>query len=332
MLDIFNNDAFSLIELTNAINILPNKYGKIGTMNLMPAKGVRTRTVVIEEQYGSLNLLPFQKLGAPANLADRTKRKARSFKIPHIPYEDLVLADEVEGVREFGSENSFEAIANVVLDHLQNMKSKHDITLEYLRMGALKGVILDASGSVLYNLYDEFGIEQKVINFDLDNVNTDVQLKCLELKRYIEKNLKGSFANGIKVFTSPEFFDKLISHKSVKEAYERWQDGSALRDDMRNYFPFCGITFEEYNAEATGADDQVRRFIDEGVAHAFPLGSDNFVTYFAPADFNETVNTIGIPFYAKQAPTEFDRGIKIHTQSNPLPICFRPALLVKLTA
>lgn len=332
MLDIFNNDAFSLIELTKAINILPNKYGKLGVMNLMPAKGVRSRTIAIEEQHGSLNLLPFQKLGGPATLADRTKRQARTFKIPHIPYEDLVSAEEVDGVREFGSENALEVVANVVLDHLENMKAKHDITLEYLRMGALKGVILDGNGSVLYNLYDEFGIKQKTINFDLSNPNSNVQLKCLELKRYIEKNLKGSIATGIKVFASPEFFDALILHPSVKEAYQRWQDGAALRDDMRNYFPFCGVTFEEYNAEVTGSDGQLRRFIDEGVAHAFPVGSDNFATYFAPADFNETVNTIGRPFYAKQAVTKFDRGVEIHTQSNPLPICFRPALLVKLTA
>ena len=31
----------------------------------------------------------------------------------------------------------------------------------------------------------------------------------------------------------------------VKEAYERWQEGAALRDDMRSGFTFGGITFEE---------------------------------------------------------------------------------------
>ena len=55
-----------------------------------------------------------------------------------------------------------------------------------------------------------------------------------------------------------------------------------------------------------------------------------FATYFAPADFNETVNTLGQPLYAKQEPRRFDRGTDLHTQSNPLPLCHRPALLVKL--
>jgi hypothetical protein len=76
-----------------------------------------------------------------------------------------------------------------------------------------------------------------------------------------------------------------------------------------------------------------RRFIAAGEAHAFPVGTvDTFATYFAPADFNETVNTLGQPLYAKQEPRKFDRGTDLHTQSNPLPMCHRPGVLIKLTS
>jgi hypothetical protein len=65
---------------------------------------------------------------------------------------------------------------------------------------------------------------------------------------------------------------------------------------------------------------------------SFPMGTvDTFSTYFAPADFNETVNTLGQALYAKQEPRKFDRGTDLHTQSNPLPMCHRPGVLVKLT-
>ena len=75
----------------------------------------------------------------------------------------------------------------------------------------------------------------------------------------------------------------------------------------------------------------VRRFIAPGEAHAFPLGTvDTFSTYFAPADFNETVNTLGQELFAKQEPRKFERGTDVHTQSNPLPMCHRPGVLVKL--
>ena len=82
---------------------------------------------------------------------------------------------------------------------------------------------------------------------------------------------------------------------------------------------------------ATAPGGTVRRFVEEDEGHAFPLGTmDTFATYYAPADFNETANTMALPLYAKQEPRKFDRGTDLHTQANPLPLCHRPQLLVKL--
>jgi hypothetical protein len=55
--------------------------------------------------------------------------------------------------------------------------------------------------------------------------------------------------SAIPALVSPEFFDAMTSHAKVKEAYERWEDGAALRNDMRAGFTFAGITFEEYSGQ-----------------------------------------------------------------------------------
>ena len=60
-----------------------------------------------------------------------------------------------------------------------------------------------------------------------------------------------------------------------------------------------------------------------------PEGTGIFRTWFAPADFVETVNTIGLPRYAKQRVMDFDKGVQIHTQSNPLPICLKPRAVIR---
>ena len=329
----FGNDAFGAVALTAAINILPNRYGKAEEMNLMPPRPVRLRQIAIEERNGVLSLLPTAVVGSPGTVGKRGKRKIRSFIIPHIPHDDVVLPEEVQGIRAFGSEGELSALSDVLALHLQSMRDKHAITLEHLRMGALKGIILDADGTPLYDLYSEFGITAKTINFQLDVGTTDVKAKCLELKRYLEDNLRGEFMTGVHVLVSAEFFDLLTSHENVKAAFERWQQGEALRTDMRKGFTFAGVTFEEYRGQATDPDGVVRRFIAENEGHAFPLGtSQTFATYFAPADFNESVNTMGQPLYAKQEPRKFERGTDLHTQSNPLPMCHRPGVLVKVTA
>ncbi|MCW7542101.1 major capsid protein, partial [Aquabacterium sp. A7-Y] len=304
----FNNPAFSMAALTAAINLLPNRYGRLESLGLMPVKPVRLRQILVEERNGVLNLLPTLPPGAPGTVGKRGKRAVRSFVVPHIPHDDVVLPEEVQGIRAFGSETELETVAGVLAGHLETMRNKHAITLEHLRMGALKGVILDADGSVLYDLYREFEIPAKAVGFELANEKTNVKGKCLEVLGHIEDNLKGEFMNGVHCLCSPEFFTALTGHAKVVEAYLRWQDGAVLIADMRRGFSFGGMTFEEYRGQATDAEGNVRRFIAAGEAHAFPTGTvDTFATYVAPADFNESVNTLGQPLYAKQEPRKFER-------------------------
>jgi len=332
MLNPFDTDAYNLVSLTQSINILPNTYGRIRDLGLMPEKGITTRTVIVEEQNGVLNLLPTLPVGAPGTQNKMGKRNVRSLLVPHIPMDDVILPSEYEGVRAFGTENQNMTVAQVMNNHLQTAKNKFAITLEHLRMGALKGVILDADGSTLYNLYTEFGISPKSIDFVLGTTTTDIRNKCMELVRYIEDNLQGEVMGGVRVLVSAEFFDKLVSHTSVKTVFLNTSNAKAmLGEDIRKGFSFGGVMFEEYRGTATDAAGNVRRFIASGEGHAFPEGTmETFQTIYSPADFLETANTIGLPLYAKQEARKFNRGIDLHIQSNPLPICYRPSLLVKI--
>jgi len=329
----FDNPAFSMASLTTAINLIPNRYGRIEQLGLFTPRPVIQRNIVVEEMHGVLNLLPTRAPGSPGTVGTQGKRKVRSFVVPHIPHDDVVLPEEVQGIRAFGSENQPEAIAGVMARKLDTMRNKHAITLEHLRMGALKGQILDADGSVIYDLWNEFGVTQTTVNFQLANASTKVKNKCNEVLRAIELKLSGEVATGVRALCSPAFFDALTSHDNVEKAFTFYQQGAALVNDTRNGFRFGGIVFEEYVGFATDAAGQVRKFIPDGEAIAFPEGTlDTFATYYAPADFNETVNTLGQPLYAKQEPRKFDRGTDLHTQSNPLPMCHRPGVLVRLTA
>ena len=327
----FENQAFSMVNLTRGIIILPNNYGRLNQMLLFNPQPVTQRTILVEEAAGVLNLLKTMELGAPGSVGTNEARTVRSFVVPHIPHDDVVTAGEVQGVRAFGTENQLETVAAVVGRKLQAMRNKHAITLEHLRMGAVKGIILDADASTLYDLYAEFGITQKVIDFDFAGAGVPRD-QTLEAVRHIEDNLKGEVMTGVHCLCSEGFFDALVGHADVEAAYARWRDGEALREDVRTAFRWQGVTFEEYRGTATDGAGNTRAFIAADEAHMFPVGTMSaFETYFAPADFNETVNTPGLELYAKQEPRKFGRGTDIHTQSNPLPLCRRPGVLVKCT-
>jgi Phage major capsid protein E len=75
----------------------------------------------------------------------------------------------------------------------------------------------------------------------------------------------------------------------------------------------------------TDAGDTVTPFIDPNQAHFFPLGTPNlFKTFFAPADYIETVNTLGLPRYAKAIPSDNNKSVRLEMQTNPLSLCLRP--------
>lgn len=330
MLNPFETDAFNMVSLTKAINILPNNYGRLREMNLFPGKGVRTRSIIIEEMNGVLNLLPTLPPGSPGTVGKHGKRTVRSFTIPHIPHDDSILPEAYQGIRTFGQENELVAVSQIINDRLQVMRNKHAITLEYLRMGALKGKILDSDTTEIYNLYTEFGITQKTIDFVLGTDATDVPKKCRDVVRHIEDNLKGEVMSGVRCLVDASFFDKLILHPEVQKAYINYAKAAEiLGTDIRKKFTFNGVTFEEYRGTATDPEGTARPFITADYGIAFPEGTMNsFETIYAPADFMETANTMGLELYAKQESRKFERGIDLHTQSNPLPMCYRPGVLV----
>jgi hypothetical protein len=326
-LDIFHSDAFSLQSLTDAINKVPYTPGRIGQLGLFDEKGITTTTAMIEEKNGHLALIQTSPRGGPEPTIGPVKRTARSLTIPHLSLDGRVTADQVQNIRAFGSETELQSVQQVVNDVLEDMRRDHEVTLEHLRAGAVQGMILDADGSTLYNLFTEFGVEQQTQDFDFSTATTDVRAVCVTVARDIEDAMGAMSNTGLRALCGADFFDALVGHGVVKQSFQ-YQEGSILRDDLRKGFRFGGIDWEEYRAKVGSTS-----FIDAEEAFVFPLGTRLFRTYFAPADFMETVNTVGLPIYAKQGPdpSGFNRFVGLHSQSNPLPICLIPRCVVKCT-
>lgn len=330
-LDVFKTDAFSMLSLTDAILKAPYKPARIGQLGLFGEKGIRTTSVMVEEKDGQLSLIPTSPRGSPGDSLGAVKRIGRSLTVPHLLRRAAVMADEVQGIRAFGSETELEAVQDLVNQRLVELRAMHEVTLEYHRVGAVKGLILDADGtSTIFNLFTEFGVTQQTHNFAFTVATTDVRGQCIAVARKIEDALGAAVYSGLRAFCSPEWFDALLNHATVIDSF-KYQEGQVLREDLRRGFTFGGITFEEYRGTVGGV-----AFIPANEAYAFPEGvvtekGPLFTTSFAPADYVETVNTLGLPIYAKQQEMDFQKGIDIESQSNPLALCLRPRSVIKLT-
>lgn len=329
ILDVFNQDAFSCISLTKGILKRPYQPGRLASV--FQTESVDTWTVALEYKAGKISLIPVKTRGSGGSSMQPAERgKVYPFVVHHLPLDDAVSAAEC-GVREFGTPDRIESIAARIRAKGERLRQNHEVTHEYHRIGAIQGIVKDADGSTeLVDLFDMFNLVEEEVDFELDVEATDVKRKCMAVRQIIEGKLGAQTFSGIEAQVGDQFWDDLISHAEVKKAFERWQDGQFLRDDQRAQgdvptFVFAGIKFMNYRGKVGSVD-----FIPTNVARFYPVGvPDLFIQHFGPADFVETVGTMGKPFYLKQERQKFDKGIDLHSQSNPCMLCTMPEVLVK---
>lgn len=336
MLDIFKDDAFGVVELTDAINKIQFVPGRLGQLNFFTPTSVRTTSVAIEEKNGILTLVSPSARGGPGQTLDKSKRNLRSIAVPHFEINDAVMAEEVQGVRAFGSENELEMVQGKVTERMADHAVSFAATQEYSRVGAYKGIVTYADGSTL-NLFTEFGVSQHAeIDFDLDNANPAsgaLRKACAGAVRDVAKALDGVPFSGVHSLCGDAFFDDLIAHPEVVESYrgtpmaEVLRQGYVLTNGQKIYgaFEFGGIVWENYRGTVGGT-----AFVNTDKCHLAPIGAPGFFrSYYAPADYIETVNTLGQRLYAKQYEMPNGKGVHLDTQMNALELCTRPNALIQ---
>lgn len=327
--------CFDMTTLTHSIQHQDFIPGRIASLGLFDPEPIQTITAVVEEEYGTITLAPTAPRGGVSDPTSRDRRKVRSFAVPHIPLVSQVQADEVQNIRGFGMNNRASAeMASVEMvrdKKLQKMRQRLEATIEYHRMGAIKGVILDSDGlTTVFNLFTEFDVTQSTLGMDLDVDATEVTTQIREATRLSENALGNSVVQGFHAFCGDTFYDTLITHPNVKEWFRNHPEARVYRDEARAYatFWFGGVTWENYRGSVGGV-----AFVPATKAYLVPLGvPELFIHYMAPADYVETVNTPGEPYYAKSELMPMGKGIKIEAQANPLCLCTKPAAVVELDA
>ena len=326
-IDIFEDDGFSVTTLTATIQEQPHVPGRLGSLGIFESEGINTTTLQIEKQGNSLSLVPAQDRGASGLVVNADKRGLIPFNTLHLPQQSTIMADEVVNVKPFGSQTEVQSVQAVVAKRQAKHRNQLDATMEHLKIGAAKGILMDADGTTpLLNIYDSFGISEPVFHLGISSETTNVQSKCMTLLDAIEDALDGLSFTGVRVECGRTFFKTLVMQKTVKDSYARYQDGAMQRDDVRKGFEYGGIIWEQYRGQVGGTKfiaDNEARVIIEGVP-------EMYIARFAPANYMETVGTMGLPYYSKIERLPMDKGVMLESQTNPIMLCTRPQASFKV--
>lgn len=137
---------------------------------------------------------------------------------------------------------------------------------------------------------------------------------------------------GIRVFTGRDFHKALFTHQSVREQYMINTGMVLLKNEVPDVFTFGNATWERYRTGAKATADLGAPYIAADEARLVVEGvPELFITRFAPADYNETVNTPGLPFYSRAIEKRNGKGYDLEVQMNAISLCTKPQTLRKLT-
>lgn len=356
------DSRWMLADHTGVINQLPNQYGYLNSLNLFQALPTSQHSIIMDVEQSEISLLDSQdsRLSGEAEAPGRDNVHQVAF--PLIPFKviESITPEEIQGVRQVGTADQAETEARVRARKLQKLRAQFDITNEFMKAGAIRGIIKDARGVLRLDMFAQFGVEKKTIVIPVADATatTAIDNAIEDLKAYMEDNAgAGTIINGedITVLVNSAFFRLLSNHAYLRDAYLQQQTAlsyAQMTGSLRtgradgtqasmSEFVYRGVRFVEYRGKFKDKRGNDHTLVDVGAGvaggHAFPNysslgGNALFQIAYAPPFKMGYVNTLGQPLYVFEYEKDRDEGVDFEAHSIMMPFCTRPQLLVDIVA
>lgn len=331
-------NGFEVADWTQEVNVVPNNWGTIGQLGIFQEEGVAEHTVVFEEIIANGALIVDRVRGDRSNVGKDYQRKLHTFAVPHFPLADYITPQDLQGKRAYGNPSAADTLDAVRMRKMERVRRDHAWTLEAARAQVITaGTVYAPNGTVSQNFFTEFGKSRSTVDFVFSSSTTDVIASVEAAIAYVQDNAGSSTQmTGMVALCSPTWFAALISHASVKTAYQYYTStqeplrqrlaagGSATA--LHREFNFGGIRWIEMRDAYNGT-----QLITADKAYLIPQGTDVFRTYYSPANKFDLANTIGEQVYMFEYADLKGEKIEIETESNFVNALMRPELVIELT-
>lgn len=351
-----------LADHTGVINQLPNQYGYLNGLNLFTAKPTSQHSIIMDVEQSDISLLDSQDSRLSGEAEAPGRDNVHQIAFPLIPFKviESITPEEIQGVRQVGTADQAETEARVRARKLQKLRAQFDITNEFMKAGAIRGIVKDARGVVRLDMFAQFGVTKKTITIPVADLTatTAIDFAIEELKAYMEDNAgAGTVINGedITVLVNSAFFRAVSTHPYLRDAFLMQQTavsyqqmtgslrtgGADGTQAAMSQFVYRGVRFVEYRGKFKDKRNVEHNLVDVGAGkaggHAFPNfkslgGTDLFQIAYAPPFKMGYVNTLGQPLYVFEYEKPRDEGIDFEAHSIMMPYCTRPQLLVDIVA
>ncbi len=334
-MDVFKADAFSMASLLQAIEDIDHKPQFLGSLGLFDDEPQRTRAVMVETRANELALIQTTPIGAPLPQLSYDPRKVRNFNTFRIAKGSTIQAEQLQGIREFGSESELQQVQVEVARRMRRLVDDVELTWEHMRLGAVQGILADADDTTLVDYYSEFGVAAPAaVTFNFAALQAGEVRPLIEgVVRAIVRAAKGAFTTNsyVAALVGDEFWDALVNHAEIRQTYLNYQAAADLRNPTAfGQFRYGGVLWTNYR----GTDDGSTVAVAADEAKFFPVNAPGiFKVAWGPGEFLPVVNQPGVPLRPLILPDPSGREafVTLEVYSYPLYLCTKPLTLRSAT-
>lgn len=330
--NVFTGDHFSPLAMTKVINEMPHEPKEMGKWFNWAIDESFSTDVSIEKETGQIYVLPITPRGGVLPQAKKPSRGAVKIEIPGFGEQDVILNSSLLGLRETGSVSLMQ-LETEREKSLRMIQRRILLTQEFARAQALRGLLVDADGTVVQDLCAILEKQQQEITIDLTAAGTDVNDELVAAKELAEDAMIGDFnVTGYKLVTGKRANRYLRTHGSVKDAFRDPINLVYLRKDNRDGI----ILADDVNVVSYGrgkVGDLI--FLDEGADANYGVGylvpeAEGFAnTVYGPSDHEDF---FGVPqeFYASREMLKHGKGVEIQGESFQLNYFADPSAIIRV--
>lgn len=296
---------YGITDYTPLMSLVPrsqNFLEEIGLFSEMDTDYLDTEYAEFEREEKGLTAMHTVARGADRQHAGTEQARKEMFRVPFATLDGVTRPQEVQGFREYGTEDtpaSVERLVEKKIGHIQRSHARYIRDVMYTAIVDNKVFAVDKDGNEVTSLAKDYstvwGAPRNTVTIDYTDAAVDPFSKIDEGRTNIIDNA-GDNADGYSIvyLVSSAEFNAIITHPLVQAAYDQYpSDQEPLRrrlgmngDQNRNnrVFEHKGVVvLEDISGKVTAATG----------GRIFPRGIADFAkAAYAPADTMEHANTI----------------------------------------
>jgi hypothetical protein len=330
------DNLFKIRVLTTAINEMPAAnmvaYNRLfrGKEHLEPSDRLAFEIIT-----GSEKLLKNISIYAPATVDDKTGRRVITMTAPRLADKRFIHTAELNALRAYGSQVGTEMMTTRIAREQLDMRRKHDRTLEFWAINALKGKIYDTD---LTTVLVDYGMDASH-NITLEgadlwsNTASNPINKIREWKRLIKDDSKAPITGWV-MFLGYTAMDNLLKNSAVL-ALLAYNKGIKIAEEEA-VTRLAKTELIEYDGSFIDDNNTRQRMLAPEYVMLVGITDDLVDVPYAPVvdddapggAGNITAAGNGVMFFSKSWKEQDPSGRWIKAEARPLPVLQRPGCVV----